>query len=384
MGKNTKPYIIISGLAVDDNNRGTAALGYGAISFLKEKGELEDVRDICSISFDYQFRHVFSPKVDVSQITSEDKCFTIHHYTLSVVEQQIVKHAHWLIPLTRIGWLVKGARCVAAINGGDGFSDIYSARTFFSRLAESISAIKMRTRLIILPQTLGPFKEQASFRLGMYILKHATKVFIRDDKFTDELKKQYIAYELTNDLSAYMLPEAFDIDIRPMSVGLNISGLAYSNNYGPLAGHFAAYPKFINRLIVAFQELGTNVYLIPHSYNYVHTETNNDDLAACRQAYDALSSKEKITVIDVDLPSPRVKYVISRMSFFIGTRMHANFAAIFTKVPLVGLSYSYKFEGAFHTNGIPSEQLVSVVDMSEQNIPANVEKIIKIYNKIRK
>ena len=40
------------------------------------------------------------------------------------------------------------------------------------------------------------------------------------------------------------------------------------------------------------------------------------------------------------------------MSFFVGTRMHANFAAIFTKVPLFGLAYSYKFKGAFENNGI--------------------------------
>lgn len=40
------------------------------------------------------------------------------------------------------------------------------------------------------------------------------------------------------------------------------------------------------------------------------------------------------------------------MSFFIGTRMHANFAAIYTGVPLFGLAYSYKFEGAFNANGL--------------------------------
>lgn len=36
-----KPYIIISGLNINDNNRGTAALSYGSISFLHEKGKLD-------------------------------------------------------------------------------------------------------------------------------------------------------------------------------------------------------------------------------------------------------------------------------------------------------------------------------------------------------
>ena len=34
---NHKKYIIISGLNLRDNNRGTAALGYGAISFLQQQ-----------------------------------------------------------------------------------------------------------------------------------------------------------------------------------------------------------------------------------------------------------------------------------------------------------------------------------------------------------
>ena len=38
--------------------------------------------------------------------------------------------------------------------------------------------------------------------------------------------------------------------------------------------------------------------------------------------------------------------------FFIGTRMHANYAAIFTETPVFGLAYSYKFKGAFESNGI--------------------------------
>ena len=39
---NHKKYIIISGLNLRDNNRGTAALGYGAISFLQQRENLKE------------------------------------------------------------------------------------------------------------------------------------------------------------------------------------------------------------------------------------------------------------------------------------------------------------------------------------------------------
>ena len=39
-------YVLISGFNIHDNNRGTAALSYGAISFLKEKNLLKNKQKI--------------------------------------------------------------------------------------------------------------------------------------------------------------------------------------------------------------------------------------------------------------------------------------------------------------------------------------------------
>lgn len=54
-----------------------------------------------------------------------------------------------------------------------------------------------------------------------------------------------------------------------------------------------------------------------------------------RDLYGKLEDNTNVYVVDRDLISPQVKYVISQMQFFIGTRMHANFAAIYTGVPLL-------------------------------------------------
>ena len=83
--------------------------------------------------------------------------------------------------------------------------------------------------------------------------------------------------------------------------------------------------------------------------------------------------------MDKDLISPQVKYVISKMSFFIGTRMHANFAAIYTNVPVFGLSYSYKFAGAFEANGLSASQTLSIVNMSEKHISDAIMTIDSFY-----
>lgn len=124
-----------------------------------------------------------------------------------------------------------------------------------------------------------------------------------------------IKNELTKDLSAYMQPEPWNIDIKPNSVGINVSGLAYSNGFRTLAGQFDAYPELIDRLICHFRDKGHTIYLIPHSYNYEIPEPNNDDMVACKAAYDKLKDKSNVIFVDKDLISPQVKYVISKMSF---------------------------------------------------------------------
>lgn len=121
--------------------------------------------------------------------------------------------------------------------------------------------------------------------------------------------------------------------------------------------------------------------MIPHSYNYNHPEESNDDLVAIKDLYAKLENRTNVHVIDRDMISPQVKYVISRMSFFIGTRMHANFAAIYTKVPLFGLAYSYKFQGAFEANGVfDSTAMINNID--EKECDAIVSRITEKYKNL--
>ena len=106
---------------------------------------------------------------------------------------------------------------------------------------------------------------------------------------------------------------------------------------------------------------------------------------ACREAFDRLKNKDNVVFIDKDLISPRVKYVISQMSFFIGTRMHANFAAIYTNVPLFGLAYSYKFEGAFNANGLDgAKQTVMINNINDSDIDSIIQKIDNVYHELVK
>lgn len=384
MGKNEtmKKYVIISGLNLNDNNRGTAALGYGALSFCSQHKYLQEGQELVNFHFVKRFwKKEFRDKKTKYLINGKSWEHNICY--IKEWEKFIYIKFNILLPFTKFRKIIKNLDIVAAINGGDGFSDIYDDASFHYRLIDTEIAMKEKIPVIILPQTIGPFKKKDNFNTAKSILQYAMAVYVRDNKFVPELDKMQVKYELTKDLSAYMQPEPWDIKIQPNSIGINVSGLAYSNRFRTLSGQFESYPKLIDCLISHFLNKGHTVYLIPHSFDYKHPEKNNDDMVACRTAYQKLSPpKKNVIVVDKDMTAPQIKYVISQMNFFIGTRMHANFAAIYTNVPLFGLAYSYKFEGAFDANGLNGKEQTAIINnITPKDIDTIIEKIEKVYKK---
>ena len=382
MDSRLKKYIVISDFCLTSRNRGTAALGYGSLVFLREKGYLKENQEIAQFTiYRNPFRRriwarLFRKKREVKNV--QGMAIAFNHIMVNSFLFKLWFSWGILLPFTSWRRFVKNTGYVAAINGGDGFSDIYGEKLYRSRLGEIKFAMRAKVPLIILPQTIGPFKDEKILAEARRIMEYAESVYVRDKQYVEKLDEMGIKYELTNDLSAYMKPEPWDVDLKPNSIGINISGLTYSNNFRDLAGQFDAYPELMTKLVELFQKKGKTIYLIPHAYGYNSPEWNNDDMISSREFYNSLKNKSGVVLIDKDLTSPQVKYVISKMSFFIGTRMHANFAAIFSKVPVFGLAYSFKFKGAFENNGIYN-RTASINNINSVDISRIVAQIDKAY-----
>ena len=381
-----KKYVFISGLALRENNRGTAALGYGAISFLQEKGLLTSDQTIvnireCSLKNFLKWIIKCILGKDRSKTVINGQIWKFRDIAYLRLEKELAKRFRCVWNYTFLKKIVDDTCLVAAINGGDGFSDIYGREIFLKRLPGINFAMENGLPLVILPQTIGPFRDSECIQIASKILRYAKQVYVRDECFISELKEMGVQHEVTNDLSYYMKPEPWDIEIETQNaVGVNVSGLAYDNNFHTLAGQFPYYQELMEKLVMLFQEMGKHVYLISHSFNYNKPECNNDDLSAAKQLYAKLDNKKNIHLVDKNLISPQVKYLISRMSFFVGTRMHANFAAIFTKVPLFGLAYSYKFKGAFENNGIYN-RIANIRNMKPEDVDLIVKAVESAYYK---
>ena len=377
-----KKYIDISGLNLHDSNRGTAALSYGAIPFLEAKGYLRDGQELILFHRYKKFWKHSNIKVLHEELQINGKTYKRTIVPIHDIEYLLVQKLGIILPFTLFGRFVREVELEAAIYGGDGFSDIYGTSSFMGRMNQTWILRRANVPLMFLPQTIGPFKEKRNYDVAAKLLRYAREIYVRDDKFAPELKKLGLKYTQTSDLSSFMMPEPWDIEIKHNAVGLNVSGLAYCNSFHKLKGQFNAYPELIERIICHFRTKGCTIYLIPHSYNY-NKPIADDDMLACREVYRKLKDKSNVVLIDRNLISPQIKYLISKMTFFIGTRMHANFAAIYTGVPVFGMAYSYKFEGAFNAGGLNGkEQTAMINNLRSEDIDDYIAKIERFYSKI--
>lgn len=283
-----------------------------------------------------------------------------------------------LLPLSWRGQIFRREPClraiheadtIAAISGGDSFSDIYGLSRFFYVLLPQLLILWMGRPLVLLPQTYGPYRGSLARKLAGYVLRHASRVYSRDQVGLEVVRSLAgdrrgavrFAYDLGFALEPLPPPPA-QVEwldrlktLGPL-IGLNVSGLLYCRgftgaNVFNLKSDYADLLQKIVRQLLA-QETGSMI-LVPHVFG-VGMET---DPYACRNVHEQLPAelRSRVHIVDGRWSAAEIKYLIGQCDFFVGSRMHACIAALSQGVPAAGLAYSRKFAGVFES--------VDVVDL---------------------
>ncbi|WP_166260752.1 polysaccharide pyruvyl transferase family protein [Marinobacter salicampi] len=274
--------------------------------------------------------------------------------------------------LNRAIRLIDSCDAVLDISGGDSFSDIYGRERFNLTYLPKVIAIARGKPLLLLPQTYGPFKNPALYRLASAVVQKASMAWARDENSFDILKRLLgdsydaerhlcgvdMAFDLPPLCPTHKLDEPIkrwisDKDPSQPLVGFNVSGLIFNNpanaadRYGFKADYRKALVDFLSSLLVNTE---ARVLLIPHVMDRPgHYES---DIAACQEVAKALSTHAgRVLVSPATLDQAEVKWLISRMDWFCGTRMHSTIAALSSKVPAAAISYSDKTLGVFKSCG---------------------------------
>jgi colanic acid/amylovoran biosynthesis protein len=258
-----------------------------------------------------------------------------------------------------------------ALAGGDSFSDIYGfARLIYVTLPQWLILLSGK-RLILMPQTYGPFKGRMAKKIARSILHGAKTVYsrdwtgVRDTRTMLGIPEDSTKVRFCHDVGFLLEPaEPAHADIAGITlarkgaatlVGVNVSGLLFMegytrNNMFGLKVNYAALTRDLVRHLL--QDANNQVLLIPHVFG----DDAETDSLACEKVFAELGAEfeGRLGTVRGRYNQNEIKWIIGQCDFFIGSRMHACIAAISQAVPAVSVAYSDKFIGVMKTVGVES------------------------------
>lgn len=311
-------------------NLGVSALSYAHAKLIKEVLNEKNKK----VTF-----YVFGHGGDISEESIERiqefyECEIVH---LKYGAREILKLDK------RVFFALKNCDYVFDIGEGDSFSDIYGFKRFANQFISKLVAKLVSGKLVLAPQTYGPFNGSFTRLLARFISRYADQIYSRD-----ELSKRH--YQPLSDKNiksftdvAFALP--FELSkkhtMKPR-VGINVSGLLYSKsdiNKGIDLG--LNYKKFTHDLVDYFIKEGADIELVAHVSGNLDAE---DDYKAGLAVQKTFPSVKVSHIFDSPIDA---KSYISGFDFFVGARMHATIAALSSGVAVSPVAYSMKFKGVF-------------------------------------
>jgi colanic acid/amylovoran biosynthesis protein len=390
------------GASFDTGNMGVGALAAGAIRCIHNQWPDAEI-----FILDYAKNNSFHQirlgdeeiRVELLNIRFSKKLYLSNNIAVLIAFALLLR----LIPSLRIRkWVasknfalyeIYRSSMFTSIAGGDSFSDIYGLRRFLYIALPQILIILLDRRLILLPQTFGPFRSRLSRIIARFIITNAKSIYARDHQSItvieklcgdkDIIAKPAFRYDVGFALEPTMPGNVatdgeFNLNDNKI-VGLNVSGLLYMGGYdrGNMFGLQIDYQELVRRIMdLLIHTKGVSILLVPHVFG--DDENSESDVIACKAVYRACGEKygDRLGMLRGDYDQGEIKHVIGMCNFFIGSRMHACIAATSQCVPAVAIAYSDKFIGVMETVGVPS----IVADARKLNLDELLARIESLYD----
>jgi len=390
------------GASFETGNMGVGALAAGAIKCIHNQWPDAEIfiLDYAKNSSSHQIR-LGDEEIDVEllNIRFSKKLYLSNNIAVLILIALILK----LIPSRRLrSWVastnhtlheIDRSDMFSSIAGGDSFSDIYGLRRFLYIALPQILIILLGRRLILLPQTFGPFRSRLARIIARFIIKNAKSIYARDhqsiaiierlcgdkDLGTKPAFRYDVGFALEPTTPGNVTTDGEFNLTNDRLVGLNVSGLLYMGGYdrGNMFGLQIDYQELVRRILDLLIHIkGASILLVPHVFG--DDESSESDVIACNTVYRACEEKygDRLGLLRGDYDQGEIKYVIGMCDFFIGSRMHACIAATSQCVPAVAVAYSDKFIGVMETVGIPSV----VADARKLNLDELLARIENLYD----
>jgi polysaccharide pyruvyl transferase WcaK-like protein len=359
--------IAIFGAAQDTGNLGVTALSQSIVLGLWSRG----LRN--AVVFDHgrglRKRSISSSAEDVSFLAQGAigglRVYRAENLTRAVAESRLGLTGNPIVTT------VRNSAAVLDISGGDSFSDIYGKKRFVAVTQPKHLALRAGVPLILMPQTYGPFENDARRSEAANILRRSTLAFARDERSFALLRELLgshfdpsrhqcgvdVAFALPVSEPESSQRHAFRAwkgrQVGPVA-GFNVSGLLFNapedamRQFGLKTNFRSLAMSFAQRLL---EETNASLLLMPHVLN--RPGSLESDVVAVRAVQDELQARfgDRMFIPSVADSATEAKWYISQCDWFTGARMHATIAALSSGVPALALAYSGKMHGVFESCG---------------------------------
>ncbi len=266
--------------------------------------------------------------------------------------------------------------------GGDNYSLDYGKPVRFFEANKA--TLRYGKPVVLWGASIGPFSKDPEFeKYAAHELKKATLICARESETIAYLAKLGVCHNVraVSDPAFVLEPQVIE-DIPPRlkiiqkpCIGINIS---------PLLGRYwqgeQCWIEHVRKCVRAILEkVDLPVILIPHV-----VQPTNDDYAFMKQVVENLGDfRSQITLIDRHYNAPQLKWIISQMKVFVGTRTHSTIASLSSCVPTVSIAYSMKARGLNKDIFGHYDWVIPVNELRAEFLAEKVNTLLNLSSKVR-
>ncbi|MDX2306636.1 MAG: polysaccharide pyruvyl transferase family protein [Hyphomicrobium sp.] len=287
-----------------------------------------------------------------------------------------------------LGRLLDGGADLVLEVGGDNYTLDYGRPYSFIDLDHAL--LGARLPLMIWGASVGPFNADPLFEKE--IMGHFSRlrqVFVRETISEQYLKSCGLEnVTLMADPAIAMQPEApakpcWDVDRSRGAIGLNLSPFQARQIAGGKKAFWDVTEGDIDRLAAFGAELvswvvaefGREVVLVPHVMAAVPWNNDYGVLSKVVSRLDP-STARRVQLLPDTLTAPELKWAMSELHTFVGSRTHATLGAISSGIPTAAFSYSRKSIGLMRDLYGHDEFCLGAEALSQEGARALIERLV--------
>ena len=159
-------------------------------------------------------------------------------------------------------------------------------------------------------------------------------------------------------------------DVGRGVVGINVSPLVARGFCGNLRREIVGFAKNL------IAEYGYSVLFVPHVIP--HGGGDRSDHFFMEPIVEELHGfRSRVSLAPSTLNAPQLKYVLGKLSYFIGARTHATIGAISSGVPTVSIAYSAKAFGINRSVFGCCDMVLDIKDLSSESLAEKFQWVVE-------